>query len=1128
MKPLSGEVKKQIVQEELWKLKVNRYISSDLYEEVVKAHEAYYVDIEEKVEKVDPQPKSEEPLISKVEKKVVPLKAKPIIKKTEDQIRERNITWLLNLGVILLLIGGLYVATSNWDTMSSITKAGSIGLISVLFYGIAYVSKKVLKIDKTAFAFLILGSLFLPIFFLSVAWFELLGSYWSINGEGSNLFGMFSCLLIVPIYVLLANKLGSRLFVWFTYITFTVGVGYLFAALNFSQDSFFLGMMAFQALTIYLYHQIKKKDSYKLFMVEFANFAQANLILTTVLMLILFHSSMYLGFNLIVTAVIYLSMVYVSGRKEFHFVFSAMLVYGVFRFVEFSMFAEMSSFLYALIGFVFLLVPLVLDDQFPWKKIFRLTSAIVSGLAFLFISLEAVLINLGQPSIPLLFGYIAISGNFLYLSHVAKKLLFRYLSAVFISVVMFEALLLVDEVITVSPLMIFVALIGFVMFVGFGLYINVRIFELIKQPARDIGWAYMAIAAYASLTMYAWWEVAIILLFIYVSAIISITKESRVEFRPFAKWLAPISLGLAIWAFCEEWKIASRFYSEQLGPAFHFLFASLVVTGVLFIVKDKELKRNHFYTSLVYYTFALLTTAVIPFQVQWFQTLFFAGGVAMYTWLYVYTKNKLVPYLIACMTLMTYYSLLESIGEIWILFAIIGAVILFIVSFMMKNRDLNIYRAFGLIGHIYMPLGLLLTLFVHGKEAIWSFLIALIIYGVSTILAEREWKRKFFLYGAFTMIFATLVAAIAHLETIEKEFAFSLTSIVIAGLWYFVNEPYKKRILYYFIPFSLVGTMVFLNIYPYTTLIFIVSIFYSVGILVVLHLSKWRMLSIIPILFIYTAVRQYLAYHSFGEINEIITLAVFGMVFLLAGKWFYPAFYEKKENEIPTLDVYTIFAVLFFATIYGFEQPYLWIKIIPGLLIALTVWLQTNRIPSEYKWAPTFIAGAYLLQPYYAIISEISVHERLEAEVYALPFVLLSIYLRLCMKGRYERITNYLQWGILLAVSVFLVIDGLESSTIYDALILGSLSLTSILAGVFFKTKSYFFVGTGVLLLNVFMQTRPFWGNLPWWAYLLIAGTILIAVASSNEWNKQKAARGEATFISTLKEKVMGVWKLWK
>ncbi|MEH7744286.1 hypothetical protein V7659_04445, partial [Neobacillus drentensis] len=105
--------------------------------------------------------------------------------------------------------------------------------------------------------------------------------------------------------------------------------------------------------------------------------------------------------------------------------------------------------------------------------------------------------------------------------------------------------------------------------------------------------------------------------------------------------------------------------------------------------------------------------------------------------------------------------------------------------------------------------------------------------------------------------------------------------------------------------------------------------------------------------------------------------------------------------------------------------------------------------------------------------------------------------------------------------------DGLASNTIYDAIIVGTLSLLSLLAGMFLQIKSYFFVGAGVLLLNVFLQTRPYWGNMPWWFYLLIAGLILITVASFNEWNKQKVNKGETTFIMVLKEKVISTMKKW-
>ncbi|MDA6131125.1 hypothetical protein OSK38_27635, partial [Escherichia coli] len=76
------------------------------------------------------------------------------------------------------------MATSNWDTMSNFMKSASIAVVSLIFYGFAFISGKLLKIERTSFAFIVLGSLFLPIFILSIGWFQLLGPYLSFYGEG--------------------------------------------------------------------------------------------------------------------------------------------------------------------------------------------------------------------------------------------------------------------------------------------------------------------------------------------------------------------------------------------------------------------------------------------------------------------------------------------------------------------------------------------------------------------------------------------------------------------------------------------------------------------------------------------------------------------------------------------------------------------------------------------------------------------------------------------------------------------------------------------------------------------------------------------------------------------------------
>jgi hypothetical protein len=122
---------------------------------------------------------------------------------------------------------------------------------------------------------------------------------------------------------------------------------------------------------------------------------------------------------------------------------------------------------------------------------------------------------------------------------------------------------------------------------------------------------------------------------------------------------------------------------------------------------------------------------------------------------------------------------------------------------------------------------------------------------------------------------------------------------------------------------------------------------------------------------------------------------------------------------------------------------------------------------------------------------------------------------------------NRVQTVVLLLVTAVLVMDGLESNTLYDAIIIGVLSLLSIISGMQYRIKSYFFVGIGVLLLNVLLQTRPLWGNFPWWGYLVVAGLTLIGFAGFNELQKQKDGTESPTFLHKKKEQFRKKFKDW-
>ncbi|GAE44711.1 hypothetical protein [Mesobacillus boroniphilus] len=459
------EERRRIFRNELYNLKELGYVSPEDYKSVSEAHNEYFLDLlaEDQQEKeVAIRNKENTPVAFELESKKVqpsvniaakenqiqqpkthPAKVKP--RKSAEEIRERNISWSLNIGVIMLLIGGLFVATSNWESMTPWMKAGSIALVSALFYGIAYISYKIIKIDKTAFAFVVLGSLFLPIFTLSLGWFELLGPYLSFYGEGRFILGTITSCVLIPIYALLAKRLSSRLFVWFTFITTSIAAAYLLSAIGMQTDGFYLGLIIFNTLLIAAYHQLKKRAQLPLFTKELALYSQANLVLSTLLMLFFYETHVFNGFNLILTAIVYLSMIFINGHKEYHFVFSAMFIYGAYQILENWRYTEASVIGYALLGFVFLFVPKFIDDKYALKRVFQITSGVVSGLAFLFITAEGIMIHTENPSFILMTAYLIISANFIYLANATENVIFKYLSPVFLAVAMFEAVLQIGK-----------------------------------------------------------------------------------------------------------------------------------------------------------------------------------------------------------------------------------------------------------------------------------------------------------------------------------------------------------------------------------------------------------------------------------------------------------------------------------------------------------------------------------------------------------------------------------------------------------------------------------------------------------------------------------------------------------
>ncbi|KGP70919.1 hypothetical protein [Pontibacillus yanchengensis] len=355
-------------------------------------------------------------------------------------------------------------------------------------------------------------------------------------------------------------------------------------------------------------------------------------------------------------------------------------------------------------------------------------------------------------------------------------------------------------------------------------------------------------------------------------------------------------------------------------------------------------------------------------------------------------------------------------------------------------------------------------------------------------------------------------------------------SLIMFSAWAYVSKLWKRKIEWYLIPFSTVSLIILVeDTFLLEPVGISIVLLYAVFNLWLYHYRQWTIATIIPlsaVLFMWAQL--------YGFAPKYLMLPILFVGFLVSsivGRVLFTQLYRENSSSI-WMDWYSVTAVLYLACMMWWldSSDSVWIEIIP--LIAFTLWVfsQVSRVEGRHVQKGFITFGAVsVFAPYYVVLEAyiLSVPELIHAELIALPWLALAIALSVKTWSMYKKPMHYVQLIVLVLVTTYLTVDALYSNTIWDAVIMGTLSLVSIIAGMQLKIKSYFFVGVTVLLLNVFIQTKPYWGQLPWWAYLLIAGSTLIAIASYNEWQKQKSDQNEKPLVQRKVKKLVVRLKEW-
>lgn len=287
----------------------------------------------------------------------------------------------------------------------------------------------------------------------------------------------------------------------------------------------------------------------------------------------------------------------------------------------------------------------------------------------------------------------------------------------------------------------------------------------------------------------------------------------------------------------------------------------------------------------------------------------------------------------------------------------------------------------------------------------------------------------------------------------------------------------------------------------------------AVGVLygVFLWLGKKKFWICLPIL------QTYVFLMALEGVKPYIWAAVF-LVFVGAGLGLYRRIFSKKE-EIIEVDWFTLLSIIPIYVIFD-SYTHKW-GFCGGMMLVLYILSMYSRFEREILNKLVFTCSSVafsitmICQPFFNISKAWNTEWILFWSWAAVIFNCLVVY------KQYKEKAKYL--FVFVAAVVSILWQGLEAMNTgraLDAIIL-SVCMAALLVYSFYQKKSSWFLLSFVtLVVQGIYASRKFWLSIAWWVYILVVGVIFIAIAAKNEYNRRNNKVKEK--FAPLKD-----WNVW-
>ncbi|MGE6720158.1 hypothetical protein ACQKGD_22775 [Peribacillus frigoritolerans] len=903
--------------------------SSGLNESIMKDEKAGYAPIESGFEEsLEPvkEINDRKPVIQKQaikrEKPVKPAKpAKP--KKTPEQIRERNISVILLTGVILLLFGGLILATTSWGDLNAVLKVLFIGMVSVIFAGMAFIASK-LKIEQTSFAFLTLAGLFIPITILSASYYRIFGEYLSLNGGGRGLLGFLGGLLCLAIYCKIADYFKLKIFIFISIFTFAITCYFGLAFVTPTIEWMFLAIGVLNLLLLWNIEQLKNQKALTLFKPFIFQFIQFKIIVETFVILTLFSSNLVYSLTLMVFSVLFLIISVKLKKKYYEMAFSAVFTYGYIHLVYNSFISEYMIIAFALVPIIFTMLSKYLAKAKRTKlsKHFMITSLIESGIVFLYSNAMVYQENYAQIFVALML----VSAQLAYVSIQSRNSSLTYPAVVIFNLALLYLFFALP--ISFSTILNLIFVIQVVQYLGVYLYNRHPRYILFRKSTLLISPMIMLVILTIKFSEMDWLAVSAALAIISGLFFITFIKDETKHMKENALYGFPITFVLALVAFYPYLTESLEWVRSNFSLSVYLMGVSLISIGAAYTFKKgyHKLFPVFSYNGQILSFLSLIST---PFDSQ--NPLEASGVIAVATAINGWSVHIHRKHIFWVPVVITSASLYASLYDVFdfasmvlrIAFVLLGPIIFFLLGEWLgkysKSGKLYFFYASHLANLLAIPVGYLLI--IHTESSPFLYVAQLSIYILSALRAHVKWEKYVFTYLGFSVLFLQVHLFVVNMEQIV--FITSICMMITAGLitilWGLSNKNWKGIMEYYLIPFIHLGISISIletaiRDFPLNRELVWVGVM-TVQLLFAWYLlmqRNWRNYVAVPLGLAFIFYNMYV--NTLPLVMAIIVLFVCMVVMLMASRRLFKGLLNQEGTK-RVIDHYRIFGLLYLCTL---------------------------------------------------------------------------------------------------------------------------------------------------------------------------------------------------------------------